>query len=249
MKKKLTALCLIAGLIALMVAGSTLAYFKDTDTAVNVFTMGNVDILLHEDNGLDASDVNYVIDDEYEDWVMDQDFLPSVKIEKNAWVENTGTEEAYVRVYVIYPEDIEPMIEITLGNTTEWALAKNNSGNPVAYSIYTIDGVDCKVICYTYRGDNYDDGKLQPGDATADFITSVKLLEDVECSREVNGNTVTTVYTYVDGGNTYTYTSTDNGFFPVLVAAAAGQTIGVGDNADEALNTMFGEPGSNYSGI
>ena len=44
MKKKIVTLCLVIALVATMVAGGTLAYFTDTDEAVNVMTLGNVKI-------------------------------------------------------------------------------------------------------------------------------------------------------------------------------------------------------------
>ena len=48
MKKKLLALVLVVALAATAVIGGTLAYFVDTDSAKNTFTVGNVDIVLHE---------------------------------------------------------------------------------------------------------------------------------------------------------------------------------------------------------
>lgn len=48
MKKKITALLLVVALVAIAVAGSTMAYFSDTDQAVNVATVGNVKIEQHE---------------------------------------------------------------------------------------------------------------------------------------------------------------------------------------------------------
>ena len=48
MKKKLTAVALIVCMLAIMLVGATLAYFTDTDDAVNTFTTGNVEIDLTE---------------------------------------------------------------------------------------------------------------------------------------------------------------------------------------------------------
>lgn len=48
MKKKIIALCLIVALAATAVIGGTLAYFTDTKTATNTFTVGNVKINLLE---------------------------------------------------------------------------------------------------------------------------------------------------------------------------------------------------------
>lgn len=48
MKKKLTALCLCVALLAVAVVGASLAYFTDTKSATNTFTVGNVKIDLLE---------------------------------------------------------------------------------------------------------------------------------------------------------------------------------------------------------
>ena len=48
MKKKLTAIFLCVALVAIAVAGASLAYFTDTKSATNTFTVGNVKIKLIE---------------------------------------------------------------------------------------------------------------------------------------------------------------------------------------------------------
>lgn len=48
MKKKILALCLVVALLATAIVGATLAYFTDTDEALNTFTVGNVNIDLTE---------------------------------------------------------------------------------------------------------------------------------------------------------------------------------------------------------
>ena len=48
MKKKVTALCLCVALLAVAVVGASLAYFTDTKSATNTFTVGNVSIKLIE---------------------------------------------------------------------------------------------------------------------------------------------------------------------------------------------------------
>ena len=48
MKKKITALCLCVALLAVAVVGASLAYFTDTKSAANTFTVGNVKIELLE---------------------------------------------------------------------------------------------------------------------------------------------------------------------------------------------------------
>lgn len=48
MKKKIVALCLCVALAVVAIGGATLAYFTDTKTATNTFTVGNVEIQLLE---------------------------------------------------------------------------------------------------------------------------------------------------------------------------------------------------------
>ena len=48
MKKKLTAIFLCVALAAIAIVGASLAYFTDTDSATNTFTVGNVKIDLIE---------------------------------------------------------------------------------------------------------------------------------------------------------------------------------------------------------
>ncbi len=99
MKKKIIALCLIIALAATAVAGATLAYFTDTDTAENTFTTGNVKIDMHEKNadGTDFTD--------------DQVLMPGSKTENNiakiVTVENTGTQDAYMWIEVWVPAALD----------------------------------------------------------------------------------------------------------------------------------------------
>ena len=48
MKKKITVIFLCVALVAIAIVGASLAYFTDTKTATNTFTMGNVKITLDE---------------------------------------------------------------------------------------------------------------------------------------------------------------------------------------------------------
>ena len=47
-KQKVLAVAGVLGIAALVLSAGTLAYFTDTDTATNTFTLGKVDIALHE---------------------------------------------------------------------------------------------------------------------------------------------------------------------------------------------------------
>ena len=65
MKKKSILMAAIAVmLVAVLVVGGTLAYFTDTKSATNTFTMGNVKIKLDESNVNDPNG-NRVTSNEY----------------------------------------------------------------------------------------------------------------------------------------------------------------------------------------
>ena len=83
MKKKIIALCLIVALAATAVIGGTLAYFTDTDEAVNTFTMGNVQIALQEVFDKDNA-------------VLRPGTQKENAIQKEVTIKNTGSEDAYV---------------------------------------------------------------------------------------------------------------------------------------------------------
>ena len=99
MKKKIIALCLIVALAATAVIGGTLAYFTDTDSAKNTFTVGGVSIQLIEqqtsENGL-------------VDFVQEKPLVPGKSNDGNAQskivtVKNTGENDAWVWVDMLIP--------------------------------------------------------------------------------------------------------------------------------------------------
>ena len=93
MKKKILALCLVVALAATAVIGGTLAYFTDTDTETNTFTVGNVKIDLVEEFEQDAL------------------LMPGTKtqnnVEKKVTVKNVGTNDAYMWIEVWVPAALD----------------------------------------------------------------------------------------------------------------------------------------------
>ena len=113
MKKKLTAIFLCVALVAIAVVGASLAYFTDKDEATNTFTMGNVKIDLQETFDPDTA-------------VLRPGSQTTNKIEKKVWIENTGTENAYVW----YEWYIPSALDSTDGSTgTNNVLHVNSNGN------------------------------------------------------------------------------------------------------------------------
>lgn len=121
MKKKIIALCLVLALAATAIAGATLAYFTDTDSADNVFTAGSVRIELVEQEreynddgtlkGLKAFTENKELVPVVGSAQGEKDKygLPVAKnyVDKIVNVKNTGVSSAYVRVIVAMPAALE----------------------------------------------------------------------------------------------------------------------------------------------
>ena len=94
MKKKSILMAAIAVmLVAVLVVGGTLAYFTDTKSADNTFTVGDVKIKLDESNVNDP-DGDRVTSNEY------TGMLPGIQYKKDPVVTNTGKNGAYVRAVV-----------------------------------------------------------------------------------------------------------------------------------------------------
>lgn len=92
MKKKITAIFLCVALVAIAIVGASLAYFTDTKTATNTFTMGDVKIKLDETNVNDV-DGDRVTSNEYNTY-------PGAVVTKDPIVHNTGSNAAYIRATV-----------------------------------------------------------------------------------------------------------------------------------------------------
>ena len=184
MKKKLTALCLCVALLAVAVVGASLAYFTDTKSATNTFTVGNVKIDLIEsryhrqgsgssgDTSIPAptqtaSGMKYVSDgatiftDEeiktdaanYSAYIGERgaNMVPGKNIAKSPYVINTGANDAYIRIRVMIPANLDTaVLNSSMYTSTamdkEFTMAYDNSGtvnrDGVKYNVYTFTRVD-----------------------------------------------------------------------------------------------------------
>ncbi len=231
--KKVLALVLALCLAMAMGVGATLAYLMDTtETKVNTFTVGNVDITLNE--------------------VFEQGskLLPGINVQKQISVSNEGTEAAYVRIHMAIPSMLdsgsEDQPEFAAYNNTlhwnfsgasvqegEWSQLKNKDAvgpntaypnwpdNGGDYNMYQtkIDGVDYNVYVITYES------ALAAGATTATTAIE-KVYLDVSVTNEMQ-NTILE----------------ELGEIKILVAAEGGQKAGFED-AYTALDTQFGKVGT-----
>ena len=232
MKKKITALMLVA-VLALTAIGGTLAYFTDTDAAVNVMTIGNVDIKQHEE---ERDTVNGGL----KDFTQNQKLFPAVyeKLEKDGkiafpngenvalWdksinneldkivsVTNVGSEDAYVRTILAF----ETQRHYKEGSSTEFTDLHDiyfgvNGDFDYLNEYITIDGVEYVLAVKVYE------------DALAKDERSAPSLKQIFLAPTANNETTQWF------GNEYN----------ILALSQAVQAEGF-DNAEAALNTAFGE--------
>ena len=90
MKKRIVTIALVVALMATAIGG-TLAYFTDTDSEKNTFTVGKVDIEVSETNKINGVEVT---------GNAFENVMPGSVITKTPVVTNNSSEDAYVRVVV-----------------------------------------------------------------------------------------------------------------------------------------------------
>lgn len=174
MKKKSILMAAIAVmLVAVLVVGGTLAYFTDTKSATNTFTMGNVAITLDETdvNNPKARTANGNTYNVY----------PGQTVQKDPIVHNTGKNAAYIRATVnvsnwmnlvaaYYPDFKETFpndgykaaLNLLVGELGEgWSVVEVVKGDT-----FTIGQFDAKFIL------KYD-GTLAAGSETTPMFTQV----------------------------------------------------------------------------
>lgn len=239
-KRKILMLALSICMVAILAVGGTLAYFTDDDTADNTFTMGVVDIEIEE-----------VFEQESE-------LFPGKDVNKDVFVVNTGSNNAYVRVHIAIPaclDDGDPtfaaynnFLHFNFTNESvaagQWSWIPeytegvgylgNGAGNWNYYTD-TIGGVEYAIYVVTYRS------VLAPGAKTSTAALDNVYL-DTSVDAEYNEDKTAIIYTD-DSGKTAELAINEDGKvnFDIKVWAEATQ-IETFDDAYEALNTAFGDP-------
>lgn len=217
MKRTVLLVVSIVMAVALAING-TIAYLTDTDSDVNVMTLGNVQIEQIEQERDDAGVVNTPFTQDkplypayYEDGETDLDKITG-ELDKYVSVENTGASDAYVRtVFAFEGTEIGDIIHL-IKNETEWDWETLDT--PI-----TIGGVDYTILVATYPE------VLAAGDTTP--YSLMNLYMDKKA-----GNDDVAAY-----GNTY----------DVLVQSQAVQTENMPEDPSEALNAAFGEVEDNVA--
>lgn len=232
-KRKIVLLAVALVMVAILGMGSTLAYFMDTDVQVNTFTVGNVAIDLYEDFG-DNDGIEHLVPATG----SAQDGTLKNGIEKEVYVKNTGSEDAYVRVHIAIPTlldngrpDFDASSNVLHFNYATDSIGENlwdwstTTGAPYegSWNYYetTINEIAYNVYVVTY-GDI-----LSKDEATCDAMSQVYLdsrttNEDITKLKDELGDK-----------------------WMIYVVAEGAQADGFTD-AYDALNTSFGVPGADY---
>ena len=245
MKKKILSLCLVVALAATAVIGGTLAYFSDTDAQKNTFTTGNVAIDLWEDFGdNDAQGIEELIP---ATGSAQQGTLKN-GIEKEVYVTNDGSEDAYVRVHIAIPSILDDGAdtfdagknvlhfnyneESVVDGKWNWSNSINGTtGSDWNYYETTIDNIPYNVYVVTYET------------ALAKDASTVDAIHQVYLDSKVTNDDITKIKNG-DAGNGIVALGDE---WHIYVAAEGTQAAGFSD-AYEALNTAFGNPtDSNYT--
>lgn len=267
MKKKALTLCLAVALAATAVVGGTMAYFTDTDDAVNVFTFGNVKI--RQDEWQRDPETKAI--EAFED---DKNVFPAVLskldkgditvdgysfkirslegnyVDKIVNVTNEGTEKAYVRTIIAVPSmnGYDDSLNAT-ENPLHWNYLDAsdfkdtgwdwNGSNDGAFDPTTDKVADVKIddVLYDLYIATYN-APLDAGATTSPSMVGFYLDDDVDCDE--NG-----YFSMQDGEridlSKYMKAGQDGKVtMKILVATQACQTEGFAD-AWEALDTCFGD--------
>ena len=174
MKKKVTALCLCVALLAVAVVGASLAYFTDTKSATNTFTVGNVKIDLIEskyhregnDNSGDTSipdPTHKVVADDGMKYVTTGHTMftnDEIKADAAQYSDYIGkhANDAYIRIRVMIPHDgdvdnggiINAMFCSTATSSGEFQQGANGENWPVVEMNGYTDDKGLKYDVYTY---------------------------------------------------------------------------------------------------
>lgn len=222
MKKKILAMCLVVALLATAIVGATLAYFTDTDSATNVMTLGDVDIIQNEDFVQDTKLLPMVDNrtDKTANPVVNGYFDPAMEnvVKKEITVTNDGSEAAYVRTIILFETNAE--YEAGTNNVLRDEVKIFDDyigclGKGVTYTdmVVEIDGVKYVVAYKVYEN------------ALAAGATSDPSLKQIFMSPDAD-NEISILF-----GSEYT----------VLALSQGVQAEGFTNGAAAALNEAFGE--------
>lgn len=173
MKKRNKNLVILAAVLLVFVIGTVSAYFTSSDKAVNVWTVGEVEIDLQEPS-----------------WDPDnppEKIRPNQVFAKDPQIKNTGENEAFVFLKVRVPmadiasADVETGERVASVNKELFSYEVNQGWAQIGNSsIENIDGVDYTTYIYAY-GSEQACTKLNAGNTTSPALfNEVKFVNAIE---------------------------------------------------------------------
>lgn len=193
MKKKITAIFLCVALVAIAIVGASLAYFTDTKTATNTFTMGDVKITLDETSVANPTGPRVTSND--------YNVYPGAVVTKDPIVHNIGKNAAWIRAKV----------EVKGWVTNREKYPNYMAGELVDSLQYLIDGLGkgWSVVSATAANEDvtfvlmYAD-KLAAGANTTAMFQQVKVPAGLQNGQEFGTIKVTAEAIQTDGLDTWT---------------------------------------------
>ncbi len=236
MKKKILVVSLAVALIAIAVGG-TLAWFMDSDQVTNVFTIGSVEIVQHEQFTQESQLLPVVPDaNDTATPADDENF-----VDKVVTVENTGKNKAYVQTFVAVPKALDDagVLHVYNSDATTYGWTKDTQlAGTVTEDVLDPTNGDANMVYNIYK---YVYNTELAAGATTDAVISGVYVDkdaDLDVERDDQGN-VTAAY-FVMGTNTITgFDASDK--LNVYVATQAIQADGFAD-ADAALANFAAHP-------
>ena len=174
MKKKSILMAAIAVmLVAVLVVGGTLAYFTDTKSATNTFTMGNVAITLDETD-VNNPDARTTKGNTY-------NVYPGQTVKKDPIVHNTGKNAAYIRATV----NVSNWMNLVAAYYPDFKETFSNDGYKAALNLLVGELGEGWSVVDVVKGDTFTigqfdakfilkyDGTLAAGSETTPMFTQV----------------------------------------------------------------------------
>ena len=205
MKKKILALCLCVALAATAIVGASLAYFTDTKTATNTFTMGDVKIKLDETN-VNAPEGDRVTSNEY-------NVYPGAVVTKDPIVHNIGKNGAYIRAIVTIENG---MNWLGLYNDNVWTPPEEEAFNALINNTLG-EGWELVDITYDMSG---------PDHPTSDFVATLKYTMVLNAEADTSAMFSQIAFPAKMTENDVTTRIAQNGNFGINVVAQAIQIDG-----------------------
>ena len=205
MKKKILALSMCIALAAIAIVGASLAYFTDTKTAKNTFTMGNVQIKLDEAN-IKNPKGDRVTSNEY-------NVYPGLVVDKDPTVHNTGKNGAWVRAIVTIENG---MNWLGLYNDNVWTAPQEEAFEAL---INNTLGEDWEIEDIAYDMSSQDH-------PTSDFVATLKYTKTLDAGKDTSAMFSKIAFPAKMTGNDVTTRIAQNGEFGIDVVAEAIQADG-----------------------